>query len=163
MFVASYLASCAASAAGYCACWTASGCTKAMMKRSARVAYRWVLLLSSGLAMTYAGCMPRCRANVMCFPVSVFCAASCSSWLSSSRGSCETLPGRCWKRFHVRGSSRPVLASWVSATMAWCLFNVAHAHTQRCSPVRISSLLMIRNETCSCSWHVALCVGMCWK
>lgn len=42
MFVASYLASCAASAAGYCACWTATGCTKAMMKRSARVAYRCV-------------------------------------------------------------------------------------------------------------------------
>jgi hypothetical protein len=46
MFVASYLASCAASAAGYCACWTAAGCTKAMMKRSARVAYSFLFFLA---------------------------------------------------------------------------------------------------------------------
>jgi hypothetical protein len=66
MFVASYLASCAASAAGYCACWTATGCTKAMMKRSARVAYRWgsmLLTLSSALPPfhrgPFAGTVPR--------------------------------------------------------------------------------------------------------
>lgn len=46
MFVASYLASCAASAAGYCACWTATGCTKAMMKQSARVAYSFLFFLA---------------------------------------------------------------------------------------------------------------------
>lgn len=68
MFVASYLASCAASAAGYCACWTAAGCTKAMMKRSARVAYRWGSVLLSGLCcagITHRASRAQCqRASV---------------------------------------------------------------------------------------------------
>lgn len=85
--MASYLASCAASAAGYCACWTATGCTKAMMKKSARVAYRWVcccgtvlllqLLLSACAApISVPLCLKyRCKnyTYIMCL-----CAGSCT-------------------------------------------------------------------------------------
>lgn len=46
MFVASYLGSCAASTAGYCACWTCTNFSKAMMKRSARVAYSFLFFLA---------------------------------------------------------------------------------------------------------------------
>ncbi|KAF8059424.1 erkB [Scenedesmus sp. PABB004] len=46
MFVASYLASCAASTAGYCACWGCTSVTKAAMKRSARAAYSFLFTLA---------------------------------------------------------------------------------------------------------------------
>lgn len=46
MFVASYLGSCAANMAGYCACWTCSNITKQAMKRSSRMAYSFLFFLA---------------------------------------------------------------------------------------------------------------------
>eukprot|EP00879_Flechtneria_rotunda_P003797 GHRR01004037.1.p1 GENE.GHRR01004037.1~~GHRR01004037.1.p1 ORF type:complete len:455 (+),score=144.85 GHRR01004037.1:317-1681(+) len=46
MFVASYLGSCVASTAGYCACYACSNFTQQMMKRSARVAYSFLFFLA---------------------------------------------------------------------------------------------------------------------
>ncbi|KAI8465487.1 MAG: serine incorporator/TMS membrane protein [Monoraphidium minutum] len=53
MFVASYLGSCAASAAGYCACWTCSTVTRETMRRSARMAYSFLFFLS--ILIAWAG------------------------------------------------------------------------------------------------------------
>lgn len=50
MFVASYLGSCLASTAGYCACWTCTNVTKQMTKRSARVAYSFLFFLAIVIA-----------------------------------------------------------------------------------------------------------------
>lgn len=46
MFVASYLGSCAASAASYCACWTCTTITKETMRRSSRLAYSFLFFLA---------------------------------------------------------------------------------------------------------------------
>eukprot|EP00882_Tetradesmus_deserticola_P026934 GHRQ01029755.1.p1 GENE.GHRQ01029755.1~~GHRQ01029755.1.p1 ORF type:complete len:452 (-),score=187.10 GHRQ01029755.1:218-1573(-) len=46
MFVATYLGSCAANMAGYCACWTCTNVSQACMKRSARVAYSFLFFLA---------------------------------------------------------------------------------------------------------------------
>lgn len=46
MFVATYLGSCAASAASYCACWTCTTILKETMRRSARLAYSTLFMMA---------------------------------------------------------------------------------------------------------------------
>jgi hypothetical protein len=51
MFVASYLGSCVAQAAAYCACRAATGLSREMMARSARLAFSF--LFFCGLVMAW--------------------------------------------------------------------------------------------------------------
>lgn len=50
MFVASYLGSCAASAASYCACWGMASLTRETMRSSARVAHSFLFFLAMIIA-----------------------------------------------------------------------------------------------------------------
>jgi hypothetical protein len=50
MFVASYLGTCAASAASYCACWTCGTLTRETMRRSARLAYSFLFTMAMMVA-----------------------------------------------------------------------------------------------------------------